>query len=473
MHGFTDGCWLRGRGVLVPPGVGALCGACLPGGALRPPPSRSRPAGDAVPGAGVHRHPRLHGPCTQRSGCPRRVSLPLYPGARRYLAAASRTARGLPAPRRTGTGTGGRQTHRCPPQCCPFKAGARGAVTWCRHRALPASAAEASGAAAGMAAPKVKQDMPPPGGYGPIDYKRHLPRRGLSGGRCERGRAGLRGWRPGPAPPGASGASRCPGSAGAAAHPLPPAGYSLFALGVGSLLLGYYTLVKWNRERRCRSPLSPRCRGAAPGPSPGCSARSPPPLPFHPPAAPSPPPPRLLPRFLLCSHRGASPVLAPRSSPPSPGQRSGSPGTPPGPPSAPGPPPGSELRPLPTQAAADRGAGGADRPDAAAAGGVGPQVPAGGRSSGGGPPGTATPGSGLSLPVSRRTLRMLRQNLDEEAKIMKDVPGWKVRGCPGLGGAVPGAAPRCSPSVGKLRKPEEPPGNRQPRGGGAGAVLGG
>ncbi|KAM9174331.1 NADH dehydrogenase [ubiquinone] 1 alpha subcomplex subunit 13 [Mergus octosetaceus] len=58
-----------------------------------------------------------------------------------------------------------------------------------------------------MAAPKVKQDMAPPGGYGPVDYKRHLPRRGLSG-------------------------------------------YSLFALGVGSLLLGYYTIVKWNRERR-------------------------------------------------------------------------------------------------------------------------------------------------------------------------------------------------------------------------------
>ncbi|KAM3656523.1 NADH dehydrogenase [ubiquinone] 1 alpha subcomplex subunit 13 [Ammospiza nelsoni] len=58
-----------------------------------------------------------------------------------------------------------------------------------------------------MAAPKVKQDMAPPGGYGPIDYKRHLPRRGLSG-------------------------------------------YSLFALGIGSLLLGYYSLVKWNRERR-------------------------------------------------------------------------------------------------------------------------------------------------------------------------------------------------------------------------------
>ncbi|NXX07560.1 NDUAD dehydrogenase, partial [Larus smithsonianus] len=34
-----------------------------------------------------------------------------------------------------------------------------------------------------MAAPKVKQDMAPPGGYGPVDYKRHLPRRGLSGGR--------------------------------------------------------------------------------------------------------------------------------------------------------------------------------------------------------------------------------------------------------------------------------------------------
>ncbi|XP_052658566.1 NADH dehydrogenase [ubiquinone] 1 alpha subcomplex subunit 13 [Harpia harpyja] len=58
-----------------------------------------------------------------------------------------------------------------------------------------------------MAAPKVKQDMAPPGGYGPIDYKRHLPRRGISG-------------------------------------------YGLFALGIGSLLLGYYTIVKWNRERR-------------------------------------------------------------------------------------------------------------------------------------------------------------------------------------------------------------------------------
>ncbi|XP_034976909.1 NADH dehydrogenase [ubiquinone] 1 alpha subcomplex subunit 13 [Zootoca vivipara] len=54
---------------------------------------------------------------------------------------------------------------------------------------------------------KVKQDMPPPGGYGPIDYKRNLPRRGLSG-------------------------------------------YSLFAIGVGTLIYGYYNVVKWNRERR-------------------------------------------------------------------------------------------------------------------------------------------------------------------------------------------------------------------------------
>ncbi|XP_010725652.1 NADH dehydrogenase [ubiquinone] 1 alpha subcomplex subunit 13, partial [Meleagris gallopavo] len=73
-----------------------------------------------------------------------------------------------------------------------------------------------------MAAPKVKQDMPPPGGYGPIDYKRHLPRRGFSG-------------------------------------------YSLFALGVGSLLLGYYTIIKWNRERRCTAGPS-RFLRAFPGP---------------------------------------------------------------------------------------------------------------------------------------------------------------------------------------------------------------
>lgn len=57
------------------------------------------------------------------------------------------------------------------------------------------------------AASKVKQDMPPPGGYGPIDYKRNLPRRGLSG-------------------------------------------YSMFAVGIGTLLFGYWSMMKWNRERR-------------------------------------------------------------------------------------------------------------------------------------------------------------------------------------------------------------------------------
>uniref|UniRef100_A0A8C0CAV8 NADH dehydrogenase [ubiquinone] 1 alpha subcomplex subunit 13 n=3 Tax=Balaenoptera TaxID=9766 RepID=A0A8C0CAV8_BALMU len=58
-----------------------------------------------------------------------------------------------------------------------------------------------------MAASKVKQDMPPLGGYGPIDYKRNLPRRGLSG-------------------------------------------YSMFAVGIGTLLFGYWSMMKWNRERR-------------------------------------------------------------------------------------------------------------------------------------------------------------------------------------------------------------------------------
>lgn len=43
-----------------------------------------------------------------------------------------------------------------------------------------------------MAESKVKQDMPPPGGYGPVDYKRNLPRRGLSG-QCRP----VRGRRPG------------------------------------------------------------------------------------------------------------------------------------------------------------------------------------------------------------------------------------------------------------------------------------
>ncbi|XP_078710997.1 NADH dehydrogenase [ubiquinone] 1 alpha subcomplex subunit 13 isoform X2 [Lampetra fluviatilis] len=57
-----------------------------------------------------------------------------------------------------------------------------------------------------MAASKVKQDMPPPGGYGPVDYKRNLPKRGLSG-------------------------------------------YSMFAIGIGLMLYGQYRIFKWNRER--------------------------------------------------------------------------------------------------------------------------------------------------------------------------------------------------------------------------------
>uniref|UniRef100_A0A8C7E8Z2 NADH dehydrogenase [ubiquinone] 1 alpha subcomplex subunit 13 n=3 Tax=Nothoprocta TaxID=8806 RepID=A0A8C7E8Z2_NOTPE len=32
----------------------------------------------------------------------------------------------------------------------------------------------------------------------------------------------------------------------------------------------------------------------------------------------------------------------------------------------------------------------------------------------------------LQAEADRRTLRLMRQNLDEEAKIMKDVPGWQV-----------------------------------------------
>ncbi|XP_069505171.1 NADH dehydrogenase [ubiquinone] 1 alpha subcomplex subunit 13 [Ambystoma mexicanum] len=54
---------------------------------------------------------------------------------------------------------------------------------------------------------KVKQDMPPPGGYGPVDYKRNLPRRGLSG-------------------------------------------YRMFAIGIGVSIFGYWSIFKWNRERR-------------------------------------------------------------------------------------------------------------------------------------------------------------------------------------------------------------------------------
>ncbi|XP_029469673.1 NADH dehydrogenase [ubiquinone] 1 alpha subcomplex subunit 13 [Rhinatrema bivittatum] len=58
-----------------------------------------------------------------------------------------------------------------------------------------------------MAATKVIQDMPPAGGYGPIDYKRNLPRRGLSG-------------------------------------------YSMFAIGIGVSFFGYWRIFAWNRERR-------------------------------------------------------------------------------------------------------------------------------------------------------------------------------------------------------------------------------
>lgn len=40
-----------------------------------------------------------------------------------------------------------------------------------------------------MAGSKVKQDMPPPGGYAPFDYKRNLPKRGLSGTYATRSRS--------------------------------------------------------------------------------------------------------------------------------------------------------------------------------------------------------------------------------------------------------------------------------------------
>ncbi|XP_073348158.1 NADH dehydrogenase [ubiquinone] 1 alpha subcomplex subunit 13 [Pagrus major] len=58
-----------------------------------------------------------------------------------------------------------------------------------------------------MAGSKVKQDMPPPGGYASFDYKRNLPKRGLSG-------------------------------------------YSMFGIGIGIMIFGYWRLFKWNRERR-------------------------------------------------------------------------------------------------------------------------------------------------------------------------------------------------------------------------------
>ncbi|XP_032069475.1 NADH dehydrogenase [ubiquinone] 1 alpha subcomplex subunit 13 [Thamnophis elegans] len=54
---------------------------------------------------------------------------------------------------------------------------------------------------------KVKQDMPPPGGYGSIDYKRRLPYRGLPG-------------------------------------------YGLLAIGIGTFVFGTYAIYRWNWERR-------------------------------------------------------------------------------------------------------------------------------------------------------------------------------------------------------------------------------
>ncbi|XP_017277641.1 NADH dehydrogenase [ubiquinone] 1 alpha subcomplex subunit 13 [Kryptolebias marmoratus] len=58
-----------------------------------------------------------------------------------------------------------------------------------------------------MSASKVKQDMPPQGGYAPFDYKRNIPKRGLSG-------------------------------------------YGMFGVGIGILVFGYWRLFRWNRERR-------------------------------------------------------------------------------------------------------------------------------------------------------------------------------------------------------------------------------
>ncbi|KAL2096788.1 hypothetical protein ACEWY4_005995 [Coilia grayii] len=58
-----------------------------------------------------------------------------------------------------------------------------------------------------MASSKVMQDMPPPGGYGPIQYKRNLPARGFSG-------------------------------------------YTMFGIGIGIMIFGYWRIAKWNRERR-------------------------------------------------------------------------------------------------------------------------------------------------------------------------------------------------------------------------------
>uniref|UniRef100_A0A671M5Y9 NADH dehydrogenase [ubiquinone] 1 alpha subcomplex subunit 13 n=2 Tax=Sinocyclocheilus anshuiensis TaxID=1608454 RepID=A0A671M5Y9_9TELE len=94
----------------------------------------------------------------------------------------------------------------CVAQCVLAAAGGAGEQ---RGSALTAAEEDASGAALDgtMAASKVKQDMPPTGGYGPVDYRRNLPRRGLSG-------------------------------------------YSMFGVGVGLMVFGYWRLFRWNRERR-------------------------------------------------------------------------------------------------------------------------------------------------------------------------------------------------------------------------------
>ncbi|XP_042575082.1 NADH dehydrogenase [ubiquinone] 1 alpha subcomplex subunit 13 [Cyprinus carpio] len=63
-----------------------------------------------------------------------------------------------------------------------------------------------------MAASKVKQDMPPTGGYGPVTCPAkpvNVPRTGLL-----------------------------------------LSGYSMFGVGVGLLVFGYWRLFRWNRERR-------------------------------------------------------------------------------------------------------------------------------------------------------------------------------------------------------------------------------
>ncbi|XP_060013734.1 NADH dehydrogenase [ubiquinone] 1 alpha subcomplex subunit 13-like [Lagenorhynchus albirostris] len=58
-----------------------------------------------------------------------------------------------------------------------------------------------------MVSSKGRKDMPQLGGYSPIDYKRNLPRWGLSG-------------------------------------------YSMVAMGIGTLLFVYWSMMKWNCERR-------------------------------------------------------------------------------------------------------------------------------------------------------------------------------------------------------------------------------